>query len=163
MEYKKNCPKCNKEIIFNNKYNLQRSIRNNSPCRSCNCAVFNKSLDTSKNKNTQWKGYKEIPYSWFSRYFKRISKKSKRVGNITIEDVYNMWIDQNKKCKLSNVDIGFYDDNKTHTCSIDRIDSLKEYTLDNIQLVHKDVNYMKNRYSQNYFINMCKLIAKNNE
>lgn len=163
MKYIKNCPNCDKEIEFNNKYNLQRSIINNSLCRSCNCTSFNKSIDTSKSNNTQWKGYKEIPYSWFSKYFERTSKKSKRIGSITIEDVYNLWIKQNKKCNLSGITIGFYDDGKTHTCSIDRIDSLKEYTIDNIQLVHKDVNYMKNKYSQEYFINMCKLIAENNK
>jgi len=157
----KNCLSCNKEIKYNNKYNLQRSIRNNSPCRSCNCIIRNKTMNYTKgNKNSQWKSSNKIPYSWFSKYFKRSNRK--RTGTITIEDVYNLWIKQDKKCALSKVIIGFNDDNKGHTCSIDRIDSLKEYTLDNIQLVHKDVNYMKNRYDQKYFIQMCKLIANNN-
>ena len=161
-KFNKICPKCSKQIFFNNKYNLERSLRNNSNCRSCNRTELNKFLNTSKEKNGQWKGYKEIPYGWFSKYFER-STKTKRTGNISIIDIYNIWINQNKKCKLSGIEIGFYDDGKTHTCSIDRIDSLKEYTLDNIQLVHKNVNYMKNKYSQEYFIKMCKLISNNNE
>jgi len=164
MSYTKNCPKCNCEINYNNKYNLQRSIRNNSSCRSCNCIVFNKSLNTSKENNTQWKGYKDIPYTWFSKYFERSrGNRKQHSGTITIEDVYNLWIKQNKKCNLSGMNIGFYDDDKNHTCSIDRIDSSKEYELDNIQLVHKHVNLMKNHYNNEYFINICKLIAKNNE
>lgn len=163
MEYKKCCTNCNKEIIYNNKYNLERSVRNNSFCRSCTCLIRNnnKEFDNSKANNSQWKGYKDIPYSWFSRYFER-ANKIKRTGTITIEDVYNLWIKQNKKCNLSSLNIGFYDDGKTHTCSIDRIDSSKEYEINNIQLVHKHVNLMKNHYNNEYFINMCKLIAENN-
>jgi len=161
MIYSKKCLQCEKEIIYNNKYNLQRSIRNNSLCRSCTCIIRNKELDTSKENNSQWKGYKKIPYNWFSKYFER-ANRNKRTGNITIKDVYNLWIKQNKKCKLSGLDIGFYDDKNTHTCSIDRIDSSKEYTLENIQLVHKDINIMKNKFNNEYFINICKSISNNN-
>lgn len=161
--YSKKCPNCNKEIIFSDKYSLDKSIFNNSVCRSCVCTLRNKSgLLSIKDKNSQWKGYKEIPYSWFSKYFERGNKK--RVGSICIEDVYNLWVKQDKKCNLSGVPIGFYDDGKAHTCSIDRIDSLKEYTIDNIQLVHKNVNMMKNKFNQDYFIKMCSLITiKNNK
>jgi len=165
MEYKKNCLNCNKEVIYNNKYNLERSIRDNTFCRSCTCLIRNKSgeLDTSKSKNGQWKGYNEIPYGWFSKYFERSrGDRKQHSGNITIEDVYNLWIKQDKKCKLSGVNIGFYDDGKTHTCSIDRINSSKEYELDNIQLVHKHINLMKNHFNNEYFINICKLITENN-
>jgi hypothetical protein len=111
-------------------------------------------------ENPAWKGYKEIPYGWFSKYFERKKgNKKQRTGDITIQDAHALWIFQDKKCALSGVLIGFYDDGKGHTCSIDRIDSLKEYTLDNIQLVHKDINIMKNKFDNQYFIKMCKLIA----
>jgi hypothetical protein len=108
-------------------------------------------------------GYKEIPGSWFSRY----SKTKKREFTITIEQIYEMWIKQDKKCALSGLDISFENSNQnTHdlicTASLDRIDSKKDYTLDNIQLVHKDINMIKKEYNQDYFINLCKLVAKNN-
>ena len=48
--------------------------------------------------------------------------------------------------------------NKT-TASLDRIDSKKAYTVDNIQWVHKDINMLKNKYDQEYFIHMCTLVA----
>lgn len=114
-----------------------------------------------------FKGYKEIPGSWFSRY----SKTKKREFNLNIEDVYNLWIKQNKKCALSGLNIDFKNiNNKTTrnkfdlvcTASLDRIDSKKDYTLDNIQLVHKDINMMKKEYNQEYFINLCKAVTKNN-
>lgn len=130
-------------------------------CKSCRSATANKSprRDQKKDKNPAWKGYNGIPYGWFSSYFERRNRKKQIVGDITIEQVHDLWISQNKKCALSGVFIGFYDDGKTHTCSIDRIDSSKNYSLDNIQLVHKDVNIMKNKFDNKYFIDMCKKVA----
>ncbi len=45
------------------------------------------------------------------------------------------------------------------TASLDRIDSSKGYTKDNIQWVHKHVNLMKHKFDQKYFVDICKLIA----
>lgn len=126
-------------------------------CKSCRTTTANKSpiRNQKRENNPAWKGYKDIPYNWFSNYFKRSGK----FGDITIEQVYDLWIAQDKKCALSGVSIGFYDDGKTHTCSIDRIDSSGGYTLANIQLVHKDVNIMKNKFDNQYFIDICKEIC----
>lgn len=165
MIFQKTCLNCNKIIIYNNKYNLERSIRDKTFCRSCTCKLRNDIKNPGKkgSNNPQWKGYNEIPYTWFSKYFERAGKRKTRTGTITIQDVYNLWILQNKKCKLSGLDIGFKDCGKTgSTCSIDRIDSKKEYDLNNIQLVHKDINLMKNHFNNDYFINICKLISNNN-
>ena len=71
-----------------------------------------------------------------------------------------MYIKQDKKCALTGVPISFEKTELGYSASIDRIDSKKEYDLDNVQLVHKDVNLMKNRFDQDYFISMCKLVAK---
>jgi hypothetical protein len=157
--YKHTCSICNKELEYENYKSYWTAKNRNGMCKSCRSTIANKSSkrNTKKENNSQWKGYNEIPYGWFSRYFERANTK-KRTGDITIEEVYNLWITQNKKCSLSGIEIGFYDDGNTHTCSIDRIDSNKEYTLDNIQLVHKHVNIMKNKFDQTHFINLCKLI-----
>jgi hypothetical protein len=64
------------------------------------------------------------------------------------------------KCALSGVNIGFNDLYNGHSASIDRIDSKKEYDIDNIQLVHKDVNLMKNHFDQTYFLETCKRISE---
>jgi len=111
-----------------------------------------------------FKGYKEIPGSWFRRY---INRSNKFEFTITIENIYDLWTKQNKKCALSGLDIDFKNTNQnTHdlicTASLDRIDSKKGYILDNIQLVHKDINMMKKEYNQQYFIEMCKLVSNNN-
>ena len=48
---------------------------------------------------------------------------------------------------------------KSHNISIDRIDSDQGYYIDNIQLVVPKINMMKFTYSQDEFIDMCKLVS----
>ena len=48
---------------------------------------------------------------------------------------------------------------KSHNISIDRIDSDQGYYIDNIQLVVPKINMMKFTYSQDDFIDMCKLVS----
>jgi hypothetical protein len=85
--------------------------------------------------------------------------------DITIEDIYNQYIKQDKKCALSGMDIEFVEHSHTTegNASIDRIDSNLGYTINNIQIIHKHINEMKMAHSQEYFISMCKMIAKHNE
>jgi hypothetical protein len=47
-----------------------------------------------------------------------------------------------------------------NTASVDRIDSSKDYTQDNTQLVHVHINMMKQHYDQQYFIDMCKNVSE---
>lgn len=165
--YKHICSICNKQVEYESYKSYWTAKNRNGMCKSCRSTIANKSSkrNSKRENNSQWKGYNEIPYGWFSKYFEKANKRTnnKRTGDITIQDVYSLWIQQEKKCALSGINIGFYDDGKNHTCSIDRIDSLKEYTSDNVQLVHKDVNKMKNAFDQSYFIHICSLINNKNE
>ena len=128
-------------------------------CKTC-------SLPRIGATNPAWKGYEEIPNSWFLR-FKRYSKIE---FDLQIEDVWDLFLKQDKKCALTGLLISFSNDrarSEKHsgiscTASIDRIDSKKGYTKDNVQLVHKDVNIMKNHFDQDYFLEMCKIITQNN-
>lgn len=115
-----------------------------------------------KEDNPAFKGYKDISYQWFKKYFLYGRNVNKRTGDVTMKQVYDIWIKQNKKCALSGLSID-WEYNNGWTCSLDRIDSKKEYTIDNVQLVHKDVNVMKHHYDESYFIEMCKLITNHNE
>ena len=49
--------------------------------------------------------------------------------------------------------------NKENTVSLDRIDSQIGYTKDNVVLCCADINYMKNKFSKDYFLNLLKIIA----
>lgn len=105
-----------------------------------------------------------------SAYFKRCQRGARERKNmefsITIEDTWKQFQKQNGLCALTGLPI-LLDRNNTKTgrlimtASLDRIDSKKGYIVDNIQWIHKHINLMKNNFDQEYFIEMCKLIAKN--
>lgn len=168
----------NKWLVLDEKIIIDKEAKVLCKCLECNVTekylpVFQLLSGVSKrcsvcgysrklSNNSQWKGYEEIPFAWFSKYFLRQGRK--RIGSVTIEDIYNLWLSQDKKCALSGVEIDFVRNIGTGiSASIDRIDSNGEYDLFNIQLVHKDVNLMKNSFNQNYFINLCKKITEHYE
>jgi hypothetical protein len=161
MAFTRNCPDCEKLITYKWNCELRVALERNSCCKSCRTARANRSKKRKNtlNNNPYWGGYEEIPQSWFSKYFIRANRK--RTGTITIKDVWEMYLAQDKKCALTKVPISFEKTELGYSASIDRIDSKKEYDLENVQLVHKDLNLMKNRFDQDYFISMCKLVAKN--
>lgn len=128
----------------------------NKNARDCGC----KNRFSGKDHGL-YKGYEEISSSLWSSM-----KLGARLRNlefsITLKDVWNLFIKQNRKCSLTGLEIVFAKNRKqmsTTTSSLDRIDSTKGYTLDNVQWVHKDINVMKLDLNEAYFINMCRLVV----
>jgi hypothetical protein len=87
--------------------------------------------------------------------------------DITIEYAWNLFIKQSGKCSLSGVDINLVkirqdilDGLREQTASLDRIDSSKGYTEENVQWVHKDLQKMKWDQPEDKFIDYCVKIAK---
>lgn len=76
---------------------------------------------------------------------------------VTKKDLWDKFEKQEHKCALSGM-ILILSDDKNNTASLDRIDSSKCYSVDNIQWVHKDINIMKNHFTEKYFIDMCSKI-----
>jgi len=113
-----------------------------------------------------WKGGKYISQTYFNE-MRRCAKRRNIEFNITILELENLLEQQNFKCKLSGLIINCsrsadrnYSTYQEQTASLDRIDSSKGYIIDNIQWVHKDVNNSKQDYNQDYFIELCNMIAK---
>lgn len=82
---------------------------------------------------------------------------------ISLKDAWELYLKQDKKCAYTQLPIAFgsiYRKIPT-TASLDRIDSTKGYTKNNIQWLHQDVNYMKSDFSSDRFITICKIIAQN--
>jgi len=72
---------------------------------------------------------------------------------------------QNGKCAISGSQMSHQRNKRQHNmsnCSVDRIDSSKDYTLNNIQLVCWTVNRMKGENTQEELIKWCIQIIKNN-
>jgi len=78
------------------------------------------------------------------------------------KQIWDLLRKQNFKCALTNREI-YYEHSKDRTASLNRIDSLMPYVLDNIQWVHIDANKMKQDFSQEYLFQLCKDVIKVHE
>ena len=124
---------------------------------SCGCNKFSKGKD-----NKSWKGYEEISGEFWAHIISSAIKR-KILIDITIQDIWDLFLKQKRKCALSGIELKFSTDTKRKNVSLDRIDSSKGYTNGNIQWVHKDINIMKNKFDEKYFIEICKKIGKKHE
>lgn len=118
--------------------------------------------DISGPNSKKWVGCGEISGAFFYR-LKTGANKRNLDFDITIEYIWGLFLQQSRKCALSGVDIQFSKkniDKSNTTASLDRINSSKGYTIDNIQWIHKDLNKMKTNFKQEDFIQWCKIIAE---
>ena len=90
-------------------------------------------------------------------------KRRKLELTITKEYAWELFQKQNGKCALTGMLLTINYRGEDHTASLDRIDSGKGYIEGNVQWIHKHINLMKNKLDQDYFIKLCKLVAKGNE
>jgi hypothetical protein len=123
-------------------------------------------LLTAKDKNSKWKGCEEITGSYWRSVIFGATKARNLEFSIDIIFAWDLYVQQNRKCALTGLDIIFAQLNKDlvagkQTASLDRKDSSKGYTKDNVWWVHKKVNIMKQSFSVEEFCYYCKLVAKN--
>lgn len=120
-----------------------------------------------------WEPYEEIPGPFWQSVVNG-AKRRKIEFNLTIEDAWDLFIRQDRKCALSGIKIKFERYafvresgksrwNQNQTASLDRIDSTLGYIKGNVQWVHKDINLMKSDLNQEQFIKYCRLIASHYE
>ena len=136
----------------------------------CSTEFIAKSGDLKKNRikscgclrSANFEGYEGISGNLFGRY-----KRGAAVRNIpfkiTPKDMWERFLKQNNKCAISGVIIVLPTDyhRLNYTASLDRIDSTKGYTLDNIQWVHKIINFMKGNLPELQFISWCRAVVNN--
>jgi hypothetical protein len=137
-----------------NTYNA--AIKENTMCPSCRTSLNNKSpnRNAKKDKNPSWRGYGDVPGKIHSK-LKRDAEKRNINFDLTIEDISDQYESQDKLCAFTGVPLKFGVD-----ASVDRIDSQQGYNVNNIQIVHKDLNMMKKDLPNEVFIAWCKLVAK---
>jgi hypothetical protein len=81
---------------------------------------------------------------------------------LTFEDYKRLLAESNMRCALSGAPLSDLQ-NHPHKASIDRKNSNKGYTLDNVQVVSKTVNIMKQALSDLEFIRLCAAVATHNQ
>jgi hypothetical protein len=111
-------------------------------------------------ENNNWKGCGAIS----GAYFSQIKRKAKERGiafGVSIEYIWELFLKQEGECALTGIELQFPNKNKQrYTASLDRINSDKGYEKGNIQWILGDINWMKNNFSQDYFIEICHLVSK---
>lgn len=98
-------------------------------------------------------------------YIKHGADKRNLEFNISMEFLWELYIKQNRKCAITGLEIILEPAIKACnvnwdiiTASVDRKDSSKGYTEDNVWWVHKEVNRLKNNYSMDELVYWCRLI-----
>lgn len=83
-------------------------------------------------------------------------------GGLTADAIWQLYLRQDRKCALTGLEIWLPKPRTKSrgTASLDRIDSGVGYVPGNVQWVHKDVNRMKNAYPQQWFIEICRMVAQ---
>lgn len=156
----KTCTKCNVTQTIGNFYSDKSRVdKLTCHCKTC----FNKqSIKTRKNKTIE--GHLKVLFS----KAKIRAKKQNREFTVTVDDILRILIAQNGQCAVTKQKLTHITrENRVPTnISIDRIDSSKGYTPDNVQLICDIVNMMKRDLTIKEFKYWCSLIslpAKNKE
>lgn len=148
----KNCPSCGEQQSYLRKNYAVESFRLGKECKKC-------SNKRTENCHRGW--HRGIRVSWFNQ-FKTGADLRGIVWSLTLDDVADLMEMQSYRCALTGWDIEFPDAGHPQKAlaSIDRIDSKGPYSKENSQLVTRKVNMMKQQYSQQEFVDICKAVAK---
>ena len=142
-------------LHYKNQKSYDAAIRKNTMCPSCRTSENNKSpnRNVKKENNPAWCGYHDVPGKVHSK-LRREAIKRNIDFELTIQEISDQYEAQNKLCAFTGIPLAFGDG-----ASVDRINSDLGYDVNNIQIVHKDLNMMKKDMPNEVFISWCKLVA----
>lgn len=123
--------------------------------KSCGCG-------NKFEKSHNYKGVGKLSQSKFS-HIKWGAIKRGLEFSITKEYAWELYQNQEGKCFYTQLPIELNTKNNGMTASIDRVDSKKGYIEGNIVWVHKDINIMKNVFSKQHFLMLCKKVVENHK
>jgi hypothetical protein len=121
-------------------------------------SIPRKKKNKSGPDHPHWVGTKNISGKYFSN---KISSSKTRNLEYSLENKYNQELleKQNFKCKISGLYIPFAGIEKRYDASLDRIDNNKGYIVDNVQWLHKDINDMKGKMTDEHLIKRCHQVS----
>jgi len=132
-------------------------------CKSCK-SCSSKRTAKAHPLPTTYKGIGDLTGSFYSYIKRRAIQRD--LEFVSKEFLHSIFVKQEGKCALTGLDITLSKKRKNSnpnwdfiTASLDRIDSNKGYTEDNVWWVHKTVNRLKNNYSVEELLYWCNLIS----
>jgi hypothetical protein len=147
--YYKPCFNCGTPQSYLRRNYAEISLSLNKKCKKCS---------SGNNSHKGW--HRNVRISWFNK-FKTGADTRGIFWGLTVDDVADLMELQNSCCALTGWELEFPEAGQQckAPASLDRIDSKKGYTKDNTQIVTRQVNMMKQHYSQEDFISVCKAVA----
>lgn len=163
------CPKCNKEYYKDlSEYNRNIKLNRISYCSiSCSTDINRIPLEKRLAYNiSKHSDNKRDEFTDFRYHFKMLSNKNRnKIVSITLENLKEIWDNQNGICPYTKIKLIHQTHSKNHInypfymrASIDRIDSSKGYTYDNVEFVSLAINYLKNKHSKKEVFDFLNLI-----
>ena len=151
------CVTCSKEKVVDD-FDYAKVGRRNT-CKKCRSSQY-KSLRKARLSTLE---------GLLQERMKDVRRRGKKRGvDIDVEYLLALYEGQRGKCAISGLpmtiearDLGYT--NSSSVISVDRIDSSIGYLKGNVQLVCCSVNTMKSNMNQKDFLELCKLIVKNNK
>jgi len=154
---------------------ITRNDRLNRPnfcCRSCVGKHNSKNFGDPKSRPGAYQhhgGRQEDKYTKFRYHFRTIHNRSierEIEMTITIDDLIDQWNIQKGICEFTGVQLILSSYSKIKkdpifSASVDRIESSKGYSKNNIRWVSRSINWMKNEMSDEMTWKLCRLISEN--
>lgn len=111
-----------------------------------------------------WEGEGELPKRLYNR-FKKNAEIRGLDWNVDMKYLWELFLQQNRKCAISNIPLHFDTDrvNTGWISSLDRIDSSKGYTKDNVRWIYTPLNIMKTNFSDEMFFELCSVVSHHNK
>ena len=167
-----NCKECRENYRKKLSYNKPK----NGKIKCCKCHIIKEVSEfyRDRSSSTGLQSYckccqKEKIYESQSKLEGYIIKLINQQKDFKLqkEDVLKVYYKQNKKCALSDELLTYYSGNhltkdkyeSRYNIAFSKIDLSKEYSLDNLQLLGKEIYRMKGNLSNKEFIRNCKLIV----
>jgi hypothetical protein len=134
---------------------LGNSLKNGNT-KSCGCKSRKRGKD-----HALYSGYEEIRAEYWSRIVRGAKERDIAI-KLTIQEAWEIFLHQNKRCAISGEILHFPYTRKTSkysTASLDRINSNGIYEASNVQWIHKKLNTMKMNMDESEFFDWCKKIV----
>jgi hypothetical protein len=159
------CTYCQTKFLKENRYINRTNKKGKNHFCGISCATrYKLNISHPKLKLNFPPGKVTDIYSPFRRHYlsaKDRCKNSNKEFTITLNDLLNQWVKQNGLCAISGIELFNYKSTnelrhkQSNQASLDRVDSSKGYTVDNIQWVCLITQYAKNSFPQCEVVEFC--------
>ena len=168
------CENCNKNFERSLSQHKYQSKKDRKSFCSASCGTTYHNLNNPKPRTDKaydvatHSGNRHDQYTGFREFIRRINNRSKDnikfQCNLTLQDLKDVWDKQQGTCPYTGLILELPSTkpytNKLAKASLDRIDSSKGYTKDNIQFLSPYINFMKSDLTQEEFHNLLFLIKE---